>query len=152
MKLTSSAFAEGENIPKKYTCQGEDISPPLTITQVPPQAKSLALIVDDSDVPPYVRSDCLWIHWVLFQLSPQTTELPEGITGLGVHGQNTSGHQAYMGPCPPDREHRYFFKLYALDCDLSTLSSGVTKQQLEHAMEGHILAQATLMGRYEQYA
>ncbi|MBS0624080.1 MAG: YbhB/YbcL family Raf kinase inhibitor-like protein [Verrucomicrobia bacterium] len=150
MKLTSTAFEAGTSIPKKYTCQGEDISPPLEISQVPTQAKSLALIMDDPDVPQQVRMDRMWIHWVLFNLDPHIKQLPEDISGVGVLGQNTSGHHAYMGPCPPDREHRYFFKLYALDT-LLKLSPGATKQELEKAMEGHVLAQATLMGRYEQH-
>jgi len=149
MKLTSRAFKEGEKIPSKYTCDGQEVSPPLSIEGVPVQAKSLALIMDDPDVPEFVRKDRMWVHWVLFNMTPETKELKENGEPPGVLGKNTGGSSSYQGPCPPDREHRYFFKLYALDTELP-LSKGATKEDVEKAMQGHILAEAKLMGRYER--
>lgn len=149
MKLSSPAFKEGETIPRKYTCQGVDINPPLVISDVPPNTKTIALIMDDPDVPAKVRRDQMWVHWVAYGIDPKTTEIPEGVSSLGIPGKNTGGQNRYMGPCPPDREHRYFFKLYALDNELS-LNEGATKEELLEAMEGHILDETELMGRYEQ--
>lgn len=150
MKLTSSAFRSGEKIPRKYTCQGTDINPPLQISDLPPKTKSLALIVDDPDVPPNVRKDRMWVHWVVYNIDPNLSTIPEGIPSIGVMGKNTGGENRYMGPCPPDREHRYFFKLYALDKKLD-LNEGASKEELLKAMEGHILGQTELMGRYEKF-
>lgn len=149
MKLTSDAFQEGAIIPSRYTCEGLNYSPPLTFHDVPKNAKSLVLIVDDPDVPAFVRPDCMFDHWVVFDLSPYLTNLHENAPPPGTLGQNTAGENKYFGPCPPDREHRYFFKLYALDTRLE-LPKGARKRQVERAMEGHILAEATLMGRYEK--
>ncbi len=149
MKFKSSAFSEGGSIPRIYTCQGKDINPPLEISGVPSQAKTLALIMDDPDVPKQVRKDGLWVHWVVFNIDPKTTKIEENTPPFATYGSNTSKKQAYMGPCPPDREHRYFFKLYALDTRLS-LPAGATKEEVEEAMEGHIVAEATLMGRYNK--
>lgn len=149
MLLESSVFKNGESIPRKYTCQGVDINPPLSIREVPKEAKSLALIVEDPDVPEKVRKDRMWDHWIVYNIDPKTSEIPEGVPSLGINGRNTGGQNRYMGPCPPDREHRYFFKLYALDTRL-TLNEGATKKELLAAMEGHILAQSQLMGRFEQ--
>ncbi len=146
MLLTSTAFANGSSIPRKYTCQGDNLPPPLAISDVPAGTQSLALLMDDPDVPPSVRADRMWDHWVLFNIPPATRTLQET---SGTLGANTSGTQAYAGPCPPDREHRYYFKLYALDCSLP-LQAGATKKQVEEAMRGHILAEATLMGRYNK--
>lgn len=151
MKLTSPVFSENGSIPRKYTCQGVDISPPLSIDQVPKEAKSLALIMDDPDVPAKVRADQMWVHWVAFNIDPSTREIPESVSKLGVFGKNTGGKNCYMGPCPPDREHRYFFKLYALDTKLD-LEEGATKEELLKAMEGHILEETHLMARYNQTA
>lgn len=148
MKLTSRAFKEGEKIPRKYTCQGVDISPPLEISGVPKGTKSLALIVDDPDVPVRIRKDGLWVHWVLFNIPPDTTAIEEGVA-VGIVGQNTSKENRYMGPCPPDREHRYFFKLYALNT-LLKLPEGATKDEFLHAIKEHVVAHAELMGRYEK--
>jgi Raf kinase inhibitor-like YbhB/YbcL family protein len=147
MKLTSSAFQEGASIPRKYTCQGEGINPPLHISEVPAQAKTLVLIMDDPDVPASVRKDQVFDHWVVFNISPTTREIQENTSHFATFGANTKGESAYYGPCPPDREHRYFFKLYALDTTLS-LAPGSTKKQVEQAMHGHIIAQTQLMGRY----
>lgn len=149
MKLISSAFQAGGKIPSKYTCDGEDISPPLTISEVPDGAKSLVLIMDDPDVPKHLRADGMWDHWVVFNIPASTTTIGEGKQPEGVAGNGTEGKLVYRGPAPPDREHRYFFKLYALDA-LLTLKEGATKQEVEGAMKGHVLADAELMGRYER--
>lgn len=149
MQLKSSAFKEGEPIPRQYTCQGVDINPPLSISEVPKEAQSLALIVEDPDVPEYLRKDRMWDHWVVYNIDPKTNEIQEGAPSLGMQGRNTGGQNRYMGPCPPDREHRYFFKLFALDVQLS-LDEGATKKEVLTAMEGHILAQSQLMGRFEK--
>lgn len=149
MKLTSQAFKEGGIIPSRFTCEGTDINPPLEFSSIPAGTKSLALIMDDPDVPHSLRADGLWVHWVVFNISPATHKIAEHSQPSGVRGKSTSGRNKYEGPCPPDREHRYFFKLYALDTMLD-LPEGATKQELEHAMKGHILAQAQLMGRYEK--
>ncbi len=150
MKLTSPAFQEGGKIPSKYTCEGENINPELQIDGVPIQAKSLVLIVDDPDVPEFVRKDRMYDHWVVFNISPTTTRIPENSQPDGIPGKNTSGSLKYIGPCPPDREHRYFFKLYALDIEL-TLPRGSAKCEVENAIKQHILAQTQLMGRYEKH-
>jgi len=149
MKLSSEVFKHNGAIPSKYTCQGLDINPPLEITDVPTGAKSLALIMDDPDVPERIRKDRMFVHWVVFNIDPAIAKIKEGIPTLGKLGQNTGGMSRYTGPCPPDKEHRYYFKLYALDTTLS-LPEGISKEQLLHAMEGHILAQTELMGRYEK--
>ena len=146
MKLTSSAFANGGKIPSLYTCEGKGMSPPLEITGVPPQAKSLVLIMDDPDVPAFVRPDQMYDHWILFNIPPTTHKID---ANAAIHGKNTSGENRYIGPCPPDREHRYFFKLYALDKELA-LHEGATKKEVEKAMEGHIIAKCELIGLYEK--
>lgn len=148
MKLESSAFKEGGIIPSLYTCEGKNINPPLTISAVPSAAKSLVLLMDDPDVPPFIRPDRMWDHWVLYNLPPTTHKIEEK-SSPGIAGKNTSGKNQYMGPCPPDREHRYFFKLYALD-KMVDLPAGATKKEVEKAMQGHILAECHLMGRYEK--
>lgn len=150
MELTSSAFVHGSSIPSKYTCDGENLNPPLQISELPPRTKSVALIVDDPDVPLSVRKDRMWVHWVHFNIPPaKTITIEEDSTPKGISGKNTGRELGYQGPCPPDREHRYFFKAYALDT-LLALSQGATKEQLEKAMSGHILASAELMGRYNR--
>ena len=146
MKLTSTAFIEGGKIPSKYTCEGENTNPELHISGVPSDAKTLVLIMDDPDVPEFIRKDRMYDHWVVFNIPPSTIHISERSQPQGIPGKNTSGGLNYTGPCPPDREHRYFFKLYALDCEL-TLSKGVSKHDVENAIKGHILAQAQLMGR-----
>lgn len=149
MHISSPAFEHGGAIPRKYTCNGEDLSPPLVWSQVPPSSRALVLIVDDPDVPSWVREDQLWVHWVVYNIDPKSNHMAEGTVENGLQGQNTEGRLGYMGPCPPDREHRYFFKLYALAAPLK-LSKGATKQEVEQAMRGQILAEAVLMGRYSQ--
>ena len=150
MKLESSVFRHEGSIPLKYTCDGENISPPLKISDVPEGAMSLVLIMDDPDVPKDIRPDGMWDHWLVWNIPPETTEILEGEEPKGVIGKNTGGRFGYGGPCPPDREHRYFFKLYALDTMLDLPAETTTKADLEAAMQGHILDQAELMGRYNR--
>ena len=144
--LTSSAFQNDSFIPSKYTCDGDrTLSPPLSISDTPAGTASLALIMDDPDVPKNLMPSGVFDHWLIWNL-PATTRgfaeaAPEAKTGL-----NGMGQQGYMGPCPPDREHRYFFKLYALDTNLTARITN--KAELEAAMKGHILEQAELIGRY----
>ncbi|MEK6939148.1 MAG: YbhB/YbcL family Raf kinase inhibitor-like protein [Nanoarchaeota archaeon] len=152
MKLTSPAFVEGGKIPSKYTCDGQNVNPPLVFSDVPAKAKSLVLIMDDPDIPDFVKqkfSIQVWDHWVVFNIPPETKEVAEGKDPQGRLGKNTGGKNAYGGPCPPDREHRYFFKLYALDTELD-LPEGASKAEVEKAMKNHVLAEAKLMGRYER--
>ncbi len=152
MKLTSLVFQHNSVIPSKYTCDGENINPPLLISDVPVKAKSLVLLMDDPDIPEGVKKNFnieVWDHWVVFNLPASTTEIKEREKLQGVLGRNTRGNNSYGGPCPPDREHRYFFKLYALDTML-VLKEGATKKEVETVMEGHIQAKAELMGRYEK--
>lgn len=150
MKLGSPAFEHEGTIPSKYTCDGENISPPLKVADVPEGAKSLVLIMDDPDVPKNLRPDGMWDHWLVWNIPPETTEIIEGQGPKGVIGKNTGGKFGYQGPCPPDREHRYFFKLYALDTILDLSMETTTKSDLEAAMQNHILSQAELMGRYNR--
>ncbi|MBI2145934.1 YbhB/YbcL family Raf kinase inhibitor-like protein [Candidatus Woesearchaeota archaeon] len=152
MKLTSTTFQDRGTIPRKYTCDGKNISPPLDFAGVPANATSLVLIMDDPDIPEAAKKNFnieVWDHWVVFNIPPETKTVAEGNNPLGILGRNTGGNNAYGGPCPPDREHRYFFKLYALDIRLN-LPEGSTKAIVEKEIVGHILAQATLMGRYER--
>ncbi len=149
MKLTSPAFKQGERIPSKYTCDGKNINPELEISDVPGDAKSLVLIMDDPDVPSSVRKDRMWVHWVVYDMPPTTKTLREASEAPGTQGKNTAGEMGYDGPCPPDREHRYFFKLYALN-KLLKLPQGSTKEEVEKAMKNHILTSTELMGRYER--
>jgi Raf kinase inhibitor-like YbhB/YbcL family protein len=150
MKLASPIFENGGNILSKYTCDGQNINPPLSINEVPPEAKSLALIMEDPDVPRQIRRDGMWDHWVVFDMpAAANTEIKEGQEPQGTHGRGTNGEMNYFGPCPPDREHRYFFKLFALDTRLN-LSEGASKNEVFSAMKGHIIAQAELMGRYQR--
>lgn len=143
MRITS-AFEHGRNIPAKYTCEGVDVSPMLRITDVPGNAKSLALIVDDPDAPTGT-----WIHWAMWNIPPETKEIPEG-ANVGVVGITSAGSVGYHGPCPPrGPAHTYRFKLYALDVTLG-LKTGATVAQLEAAMEGHVLAMAELDGEYQR--
>lgn len=149
MKLTSSAFFEGGIIPSKYTCEGKNVNPPLEISDTPSHAVSLVLIMDDPDVPASVRPEKMYDHWIVFNIPPSTHKIGEDSTPPGLQGKNTGGKIGYIGCCPPDREHRYFFKLYALD-KMVDLEEGVTKKEVERAMHGHIIAHAQLMGRYEK--
>ncbi|MCX7680378.1 MAG: YbhB/YbcL family Raf kinase inhibitor-like protein [Anaerolineae bacterium] len=148
--LTSAAFAHESSIPVKYTCDGEDVSPPLQWDNPPPGTRSFALLMEDPDAP--VGN---WVHWVIYNLPARSRALPEAVPAEaqlpdgGRHGQNSWGRLGYRGPCPPSGTHRYFFRLYALDTSLA-LRGEVTRDHLLQAMEGHILAQAELMGTYKR--
>ena len=144
MKVTSSAFQQGANIPSKFSCDGPNTSPPLQISDVPTEAKSLVLIVDDPDAP-----SGLFTHWVVWNISPQATTIAEGSTPKGVQGTNDFGKSGYGGPCPPSGTHRYYFKVFALDRELD-LPVGAKRSQLDAAMKGHVIAQGELMGRYSR--
>ena len=144
MTISSSAFTDGRSIPAKYTCDGGDTVPPLTFATIPPTAKSLALVVDDPDAP-----GGTFDHWIVWNVPPDTTGVAEGQEPKGVAGKNGFGKNGYGGPCPPRGEHRYFFKLYALDGTLN-LPPSSGKGDLEKAMKGHVLAQAQMMGRYKR--
>jgi Raf kinase inhibitor-like YbhB/YbcL family protein len=143
IQITSTAFNEGGKIPRLYTCDDQNVSPPLTWSSVPTNTVSLALIMDDPDAP-----SGTWVHWVLYNLPPDTTSLGQGKNGGGTEGKNDFNRIGYGGPCPPrGSNHRYYVKLYALDSKLD-LKPGASKAQLENAMKGLILAQGQLMGRY----
>jgi Raf kinase inhibitor-like YbhB/YbcL family protein len=148
-QISNTVFSNGQTIPKNFTCDGPDVSPQLSWKEAPAATKSFALIMDDPDAPAGT-----WVHWVLYNLPANTRELPEGMdkqeqlaTGA-LQGRNDFRKIGYGGPCPPrGTPHRYYFKLYALDTKLD-LKAGATKPDLEHAMKGHILGEAELMGRY----
>ncbi|MEM2918372.1 MAG: YbhB/YbcL family Raf kinase inhibitor-like protein [Candidatus Altiarchaeota archaeon] len=145
MKIKSSAFEQNGKIPIKYTCQGQDINPPLEFSEIPKEAKSLALIMDDPDAPLGT-----WDHWIIWNIPPETKEILEGeIPKNAIQGQNSWKKNSYGGPCPPSGVHRYFFKLYALDTILN-IKENSKKSDLEKAMQGHILAKAELIGLYEK--
>lgn len=150
IQLISQAFSEGAMIPTRYTCDGEDVSPPLSWTDLPPETGSFALICEDPDAPVGT-----WDHWVLFNIPASATGLPEAVPATAtlddgsVHGNNSWRRLGYGGPCPPGGTHRYIFSLFALDIKLD-LKSGATKSGLLKAMEGHILAQTRLMGKYRR--
>jgi Raf kinase inhibitor-like YbhB/YbcL family protein len=152
--LTSSAFQSNQPIPARYTCEGEDMSPPLAWSGLPANTKSLAIVIDDPDAPDPKHPQRVWVHWVVYNLPPDVHALPED-TGHGdlpagaLTGRNDWGRPDYGGPCPPIGRHRYFHKLYALDTVLPDLKHP-TKGQLEHAMKGHILGQAELIGTYQK--
>ena len=153
MELSSTAFAQGGDIPRKYTCEGDDIAPALSWSDVPDRIQSLALIVDDPDAPDPAAPTMTWVHWVLFDIPPGATEIPEGSRPLPEgcrDGLNDWHRTGYGGPCPPVGRHRYFFKLYALDMQLAGLQRP-TKAELERAMQGHVLAQAQLVGTYQKH-
>lgn len=154
LKITSAAFADKAAIPAKYTCEGEDVSPPLAWSGVPAGTKSLVLIVDDPDAPDPKAPRMTWVHWVLYDLPPTSTGLAEGVTGDALPsgtkvGLNDWKRADYGGPCPPIGRHRYFFKLYALDAALSGLSQP-TKAKVEAAMRGHVVGEAQLVGTYQK--
>ena len=148
--VESSCFSEGGPIPRRHTCDGRNTSPPLSWSGAPEGTKSLALICDDPDAPGKT-----WVHWVVFNLPPGTQALPEGvpahetISGGGTQGTNDFRKVGYGGPCPPSGIHRYLFKLYALDAEVA-LAPGATKADLERAMKGHVLSEATLTGKYSR--
>ena len=152
LTLTSTAFVPNGAIPTKHTCQGADVSPPLAWSGVPAGAKSLALVIDDPDAPDPAAPKMTWVHWVLYEIPPTASGLPEGAATLpsGTRsGLNDWKRSGYGGPCPPIGRHRYFHKLYALDTTLGDLGQP-TKAALEKAMAGHILEQAELIGTYQK--
>jgi Raf kinase inhibitor-like YbhB/YbcL family protein len=153
LMISSSAFQPGATIPSRHSCEGDNISPPLAFGGVPEGAKSLALILDDPDVPDPKAPKRVFVHWVLYNLPPETSELAvdadtSGLPAGTSRGTNDAKKVGYSGPCPPIGRHRYFFKLYALDTRLDVAQA--TKAALEAAMKGHVLAQAELIGTYQK--
>lgn len=150
MKIKSSAFKHGEKIPRKYTCDGENISPPLTWENIPQETVTLTIISDDPDAPSKT-----WTHWLIFNIPPELSSLPEGVETVGefengiIQGINDFGSLGYGGPCPPFGVHRYYFKLYALDKRLD-LEPGATKEELLEAMKGHIIEKTEIIGLYSR--
>jgi Raf kinase inhibitor-like YbhB/YbcL family protein len=142
--LSSPVFDNMGKIPDKYTCKGEDVNPPLKIRNIPAQTKTLALIVDDPDAPLGT-----WVHWVVFNIDPTNHIDEDSIPQGGIEGSNDFGHTNWGGPCPPSGEHRYYFRLYALDCELN-LSATATKGDVLQAMQGHVLEQAELVGLFSK--
>jgi len=152
LTLTTPAFGTGQEIPSKYTCEGVDDSPEVRWSGAPANTKSFALIVDDPDAPDPKAPKMVWVHWVLYDIAPTTSSLPERTKKApsGAHdGLNDWNKTGWNGPCPPIGRHRYFFKLYALDTVLGDRGP-ITKAQLEAAMSGHILEQAETMGTYQK--
>lgn len=152
LALGSPAFADGAAIPAAFTCDGDQTNPPIRIAGVPAGVKSLALIMDDPDVPKALKPDGIFDHWILFNIPPETKEILSG-AAVGIAGGNGAGKAHYTGPCPPKEyepsEHRYFFKLYGLDAKLD-LPVGSSKATVEQAMEGHVIAKTQLMGTYQR--
>jgi Raf kinase inhibitor-like YbhB/YbcL family protein len=152
LTLTSTAFESNSAIPSLYTCDGNQINPPLSIEGTPAGAKSLALIMDDPDVPKQLKPDGVFDHWVLFNIPADTRNIREN-SSVGVQGANGGGKAAYTGPCPPAQyepsTHRYFFTLYALDSMLP-LQEGASKEEVLKAMQGHVIGQTQLMGTYKK--
>jgi len=154
MTITSGAFADGGGIPRRYTCEGDDVSPSLSWINVPDGARSLVLIVDDPDAPDPDHPRMTWVHWVLYDIPPSTSELAEGVAPAALpegtrEGVNDWKRTGYGGPCPPIGRHRYLHKLYALDAALGDLGRA-TKAEVERAMRGHVLAEAVLVGTYRK--
>ncbi|HTM45768.1 MAG TPA: YbhB/YbcL family Raf kinase inhibitor-like protein [Polyangiaceae bacterium] len=149
-KLESSAFTAGGSIPKDHTCEGKNSSPPLSWSAAPMGTKSFALIIDDPDAPDPAAPKRVWVHWVIYNIAAAVTSLPQGVSPAGaLDGVNDWNKPGYAGPCPPIGKHRYFHRLYALDTVLPDLK-GPSKVALLQAMQGHILAQAELMGSYQK--
>ena len=152
LTLTSAAFPQHGDIPPKYTCEGENLSPPLAWAGLPSGTRSLALIVDDPDAPDPAAPQMTYVHWVLYNIPVTATGLPKAVTALPagtLDGTNDWRRTGYGGPCPPIGRHRYFHKLYAIDTVLPDLGKP-TKAKLEQAMQGHILAMAELLGTYQK--
>jgi Raf kinase inhibitor-like YbhB/YbcL family protein len=143
LSIKSPAFEHGKLIPKKYSCDGQDINPPLTIEGIPKEAKTLVLAVDDPDAP-----SGTFDHWIVWNIPASASKIGEN-TVPGTEGMNSARQQGYMGPCPPSGTHRYFFKVYALDAELS-LGASSRKKDVEKAMQGHILAKGELVGLYRR--
>lgn len=146
MKITSSAFENNGEIPAKYTCQGENVNPPLEFSAVPDSAKSLVLIVEDPDAP-----DKTWVHWVLYNMSPNLTFIEENSKpGNAEEGMTDFGNKGYDGPCPPSGTHHYIFRLYALEEKLNDMPDFTDREMLTEAMHGHVIEQAELIGTFEK--
>lgn len=153
LRITSTAFAEGEQIPRRFTCEGEDVSPDLAWDGLPEGTRSLVLIVDDPDAPDPAAPRMVWDHWLVYNIPPGTPGLTAGVASPdlppgALQGENSWGRAGYGGPCPPVGRHRYFHSLYALDCLLPDLGTP-DKSRLLLAMEGHILAHCELVGTYQ---
>lgn len=144
-KLSSPAFQDSGSIPQKFTCQGQNVSPELNWSEAPADTQSFALIVDDPDAP-----GGTFTHWVLFDLPAETKQLAEGAPPIGVGGNNGLNQIGYMGPCPPNGIHRYYFRLYALDVPSLNLKAGASRGDVEAALKNHVIGVADTMGRYEQ--
>lgn len=145
MKIQSSAFGQGQPIPPKYTCEGTNVNPPLSISGVPAGTASLALVIEDPDAPGKT-----FYHWLVWNMPADTDTINEGSVPLGaVQGRNSAGNPEYTGPCPPSGRHRYIFRLYALD-DMLDLDAGAAYEDLQKAMEGHVLAETELIGTYKK--
>jgi Raf kinase inhibitor-like YbhB/YbcL family protein len=156
LAITSPVFQQGGPIPARYTCEGQDVSPPLEWSGAPANTKTLALIVDDPDAPDPAKPQRVYVHWVVYNIPASVTSLKENASKTGmpkgaVQGKNDWGKAEYGGPCPPIGRHRYFFKLYALDIELTGLSGG-TKTALEQAMKGHVVDSGELIGTYQKAA
>lgn len=158
LRLSSDAFADMSPIPVRHTCDGDDVSPPLAWSGLPEEAKSLALVIDDPDVPDPAAPVQTWVHWIVYNLPPDCTGLPDGasrgeLPAGALEGSNDWHRNSYGGPCPPPGRgrHRYFFRLYVLDIVLDGLNRP-TRAKLERAMRGHILAEAQIIGTYERPA
>jgi Raf kinase inhibitor-like YbhB/YbcL family protein len=154
LTVESPAFPDGGEIPAKYTCEGQDIAPPLAWSGIPPGTRSLVLIVDDPDAPDPKAPRMTWVHWVVYNMPPDTTALPEGTTSKQLPAGSSEGlndwkRAGYGGPCPPVGRHRYFHKLYALDTVLEEMSKPV-KAEVEAAIEGHVIEQAQMIGTYQK--
>ncbi len=155
LRITSSSFSSQGEIPSRHTCEGQDLSPALSWSGLPPGTKSLALIVDDPDAPDPRAPQTTWVHWVIYNIPSEAGGLPEGAKAPALppgtrEGRNDWGSTGYRGPCPPVGRHRYFHKLYALDAVLGDLG-GPNKAALEQAMRGHVLFQAELIGTYQKH-
>lgn len=150
-QLSSPAFRDSGIIPARFTCVGENCNPELSWTDPPAGTKSFALIMDDPDVPRNLRPDGMFVHWLAWNIPATQHQIAEHSEPAGIIGLNTRGGIGYTGPCPPDRMHRYYFRVYALDTEL-TIASSVSKGELVAAMQGHVLAMAELMGRFEKPA
>ena len=153
MTLTSPAFKQSGQVPSKYTCEADDVSPPLVWEGVPKGTKSLVLIIDDPDAPDPKAPQRVWVHWVVYNIPPNVKDLPENASKVGLPqgatvGLNDFKKAQYGGPCPPIGRHRYFHTLYALDITLDLKSA--TKSQIEQAMKGHVLTKAELIGTYQK--
>lgn len=149
MNITSPAFKHNESIPSRYTCDGKSINPPLEFSDIPKETKSLTLIMEDPDVPKNLKPDEMFDHWIIFNMPMNINSISENSTPAGTVGKNSSGTNTYIGACPPDREHRYFFKLFALDTTLD-LDSHAEKADVKKSMQGHILETAQLIGLYNR--